>query len=150
MSLRADALTAALVLRRPEASRNRNFALHATHDGAEARKRASRLLGLVRQITGAFGPVREVVTTATAGDAAGDAAGNAAGDEVRLRYVLARVSLVRETRLSAADLSVLRLALARAGARVLPAPLAVHAEDRVRVDALLAEFDAHAREPAHS
>lgn len=133
MSLRADALTAALVLRRPEASRNRNFALHATHDGAEARRRASRLRGLVKQITGGFGPAREV--TVTPGE----------GDELRLRYTLARVSLVRESRLSLADLSVLRVALARAGARLLPAALVARDEDRMRVDSLLGEFDAHAR-----
>lgn len=137
MSLRADALTAALVLRRPEASRNRNFVLHATSDGAQARRRASRLLGLVRQITGAFGPAREVVTELR-------------GDEVHLRYVLARVSLVRETYLSESDLSVLRVALARAGARLLPAALMVQPEDRVRVEALSNAFDAHVREQAHT
>lgn len=134
MSLRADALTAALVLRRPEASRNRNFALHATPDGAEARKRASRVRGLVRQIAGAFGPAREVAVT-----------GGHPG-EVRLHFVLARISLVRDARLPLSDLSVLRVALGRAGARLLPAALMVREEDRVRVDALLAEFDAHARE----
>jgi len=131
MSLRADALTAALVLRRPEASRNRNFALHATQEGAEARRRASRLRGLVRQITGSFGPTREVSVL-----------GGEPG-EVRLRFVLARIALVREARLPVSDLSVLRVALGRAGARLLPAALMARDEDRTLVDTLLAEFDAH-------
>lgn len=131
MTARADALTAALVLRRPEASRNRNFALHATHDGAEARRRASRLRGLVRQITGGFGPARDVTVTA------------GRDGEQRLRYTLARVSLVRECHLGLSDLSILRVALAKAGTRLLPALLLARDEDQARVESLLGDFDAH-------
>ena len=123
-----DALTAALILRGPEASRNRNFALHATRDGASARRRANRLRSMVRQITGAFGPAREVrVATGQ-------------GDDVTLTFSLARVSLVREARLSAIDLSILRVALAERGTRLLPAALLAKDEDRARVTALLEEF----------
>ncbi|MBI2389891.1 MAG: hypothetical protein HYV09_09885 [Deltaproteobacteria bacterium] len=141
MSARADVLTAALVLRRAETSRNRNFLLHATPEAAEARKRAARIRGIVRQITGLFGPARDVTAERVPASAPG---------EIRLRYALTRIALVRETRLPLSDLSVLRVALARAGARLLPAPLLARDEDRARVDALLSELDAAtAPEPAH-
>lgn len=139
MSARADVLTAALVLRRAETSRNRNFALHATPEAAEARKRAARIRGVVRQITGLFGPARDVTLHEHAASAPG---------EVRLRYALTRIAMVRETRLSMSDLSVLRVALSRAGARLLPAPLLARDEDRARVDSMLAELDAETA-PAH-
>jgi hypothetical protein len=103
------------------------FALHATRDGASARRRAARVRGLVRQITGTFGPAREVTVSQE-------------GDDVILRYALAKVSLAREARLSRVDLSIVRVALARAGARLLPAVLRARDEDRARVDALLEEF----------
>jgi hypothetical protein len=137
MCSRADVLTAALVLRRPEASRNRNFRLHATADGAQARRRASRLLGLLRQITGGFGPARDVQVEVH-------------GGEVRLRLVLSRVSLVRETRMSEDDLSLLRVALARAGARLLPAALHAQPGDRQRVEALSIAFETLARTSARA
>ena len=124
MSPSIDAITAALVLRRPESSRNRNFAIHATRDGAIARRRAARVRGLVRQITGAFGPAREVVVALD-------------GEEAVLRYALARVSLAREVRLSRIDLSIVRVALARAGARLLPATLIARDEDRACVQELI-------------
>jgi hypothetical protein len=134
MSPSADALTAALVLRSVESSRNRNFALHATREGAGARRRANRLRSMVRQITGAFGPAREVRI-------------GAHGDEVTLTYELARVALVREVRVSNTDLSILRVALAERGTRLLPAALMARDEDRARVQALLEEF-ARARRAA--
>jgi hypothetical protein len=127
MSSSVDALTAALVLRAVESSRNRNFAIHATRDGASARRRANRLRSMVRQITGAFGPARDVRIATH-------------GDEVTITFSLARVSLVREARLSATDLSILRVALAERGTRLLPAALMVRDEDRARVGALLEEF----------
>lgn len=127
MSPSTDALTAALVFRRAESSRNRNFAIHATRDGATARRRAARVRGLVRQITGTFGPAREVMVEPD-------------GDEVRLRYSLARVALTREARMSRVDLSIVRVALLRAGARLLPGALIARDEDRARIDALLDEF----------
>jgi hypothetical protein len=126
-SSQVDALTAALVLRGVDASRNRNFALHASRIGAGARRRANRLRSMLRQITGAFGPAREVRVATE-------------GDEVRLTFSLARVSLVREARLSAADLSILRVALAERGTRLLPAALLARDEDRARVATLLEEF----------
>jgi hypothetical protein len=122
-----DSLTAALVLRRTESSRNRNFAIHATRDGAAARRRAGRIRGVVRQITGVFGPARQVEVRVET-------------DEVVLRYSLARVALLREARISPVDLSIIRVALHRAGARLLPAALVARDEDRARVDALIEDF----------
>lgn len=126
MSPSIDAITAALVLRRPESSRNRNFAIHATREGTVARRRAARVRGLVRQITGTFGPARDVSVAME-------------GDEVVLRYSLHRVSLAREARISPIDLSIVRVALARAGARLLPAALIARDEDRACVQALADE-----------
>jgi len=122
-----DALTAALVLRGGDASRNRNFAIHATREGAGARRRANRLRSMVRQIAGAFGPAREVRVVTH-------------GDEVTLTFSLARVSLLREARLPLIDLAILRVALAERGTRLLPAALLARDEDRARVSALLEEF----------
>jgi hypothetical protein len=122
-----DALTAALVLRGVESSRNRNFAIHATRDGATARRRAQRLRSMLRQIAGAFGPARDVKVVA-------------AGEDVTITFSLARVALVREARLSAVDLAILRVALVERGTRLLPAALIARDEDRARVSALLEEF----------
>lgn len=147
MSPSADALTAAIVFEVPEAARNRNWALHETRDGASARRRARRLRGLVRQILGGYGPVRavSVVDLGNPGQGAGDE-----GGEVRLGYELSRVALAREIRLSRTDLSILRVALARGGARLLPAPLVAREEDRARVDALVAAVSTAANAAAHS
>ncbi len=57
-----------------------------------------------------------------------------------LRYALAKVALVRETRMSRVDFSILRVALVRAGARLLPAALVARDDDRACTDALLEEF----------
>lgn len=122
----ADALTAALLFR-TDAGRNRNYALHASDVGAGARRRAKRLRNLLGQITGAFGPANRVSLEVH-------------GDDVTLRYALAKLALARTARLSTVDLSILRVALARAGARLLPAALMARDDDRARVDALLASF----------
>ncbi len=82
---------------------------------------------MVRQITGAFGPAREVRVASV-------------GDDVVLTFSLARVALVREARLSPIDLSILRTALVERGTRLLPAALIARDEDRARVSALLDEF----------
>jgi hypothetical protein len=123
-----EALVAGLVFRVPEAARNRNFAMHQGEPGARARKRAARLRGLLQQIVGAFGPAHRVsIETHEDG-------------ELTLRYALAKLGLVRSARLSVAELSMLRVALSRAGARLLPAALMAREEDRTRVDALLASI----------
>lgn len=142
MSPSADALTAAIVFQVPEAARNRNWALHETRDGASARRRARRLRGLVRQILGGYGPVR-AVTVVEVGHEDGPEPGDR--EDVRLHYELSRVALAREIRLSKVDLSILRVALARGGARLLPAPLMARDEDRARVDALVAAVTTIAR-----
>ncbi len=132
----ADALTAAIVFRSPKGSRNRHFALHATREAAVARRRAARVHGLLRQITGAFGPAQRVNI-----EEAGE-------DEITLRYVLTRVSLTRQARLCTTDLSILRVALARTGARLLPAGLIARDDDRARVEGLLESLvDAPVTEP---
>jgi hypothetical protein len=125
-----EALVAGLVFRIPEAARNRNFAMHQGEPGARARKRAARLRGLLQQIVGAFGPAHRVSIEAHE------------DGELTLRYALAKLGLVRSARLSVAELSMLRVALSRAGARLLPAALIARDEDRARVDALLASVRA--------
>jgi hypothetical protein len=125
-----EALVAGLVFRIPEAARNRNFAVHQGEPGARARKRAARLRGLLQQIVGAFGPAHRVaVETHEDG-------------ELTLRYALAKLGLLRSARMSVAELSILRVALARAGARLLPAALVAREEDKARVEALLASVRA--------
>ena len=59
-----------------------------------------------------------------------------------LRYVVARISLARAVRLSDADLSLVRVAVARAGARLLPAPLVAGRDDHATAARLLERGDA--------
>jgi len=122
-----DVIAATLVFRPHEVSRNRNFALHGTAEGTLARRRASRIRGILRQLTGGFGPARRVEL-------------NVLEDgEIALHYTLAKVALERSARLSPCDLAILRVALLRAGARLLPAALMPTDDDRARVETLLAQ-----------
>jgi hypothetical protein len=114
-----------LVLRAARASRNRHFALHATEDAKVARRRAATIRGLVRDLGGAHGAVREVTCTREGGG-------------FRLRYVIARVALARAARLLEADVAILRVALARRGVRLLPAAILATREDHAQVERLLA------------
>ncbi|MGZ6096474.1 MAG: hypothetical protein ACXWUG_30810, partial [Polyangiales bacterium] len=94
-----EALVAGLVFRIPEAARNRHFALHQGEAGARARKRAARLRGLLQQIVGAFGPANRVSLEMHE------------DGELTIRYVLAKLGLMRSARMSLAELSMLRVAL---------------------------------------
>jgi hypothetical protein len=148
------ALAALLVLRPGELSRNRHFRLHATREGARARVRAAAIRGLARQLAGAHGPARalgvehdvelEDLAASGAGHVGAEPGDAPEGHEPRpkgvtLRYVLPRVAARRAIHVSAIELSILRVALFEAGVRLLPAALAVRAEDHARVADLLAQ-----------
>ena len=122
---KVDQITALFVFHPTTSSRNRQFTLHASAHGSLARRRAIRIRGLLRQLTGSFGPARQV-----------DIQKGAHG-EFLLRYSLAKVAYCRSVHLSEIDLSILRVALERAGLRLMPQALAVKAADRDRVNALL-------------
>jgi hypothetical protein len=118
------ALTALLVLRPERVSRNRNFLLHASREAARARSRATALRGVLRDLTGGNGAVREIALERD-------------GAEWALRYALPRVSARRTARMSDDELSIVRVALADSGVRLLPVSLLVTDADRVRVTALV-------------
>lgn len=120
------ALAALLVLRPGELSRNRHFRLHATREGTRAWARAAALRGLVRHLTGAHGPARTLTV-------------DEHGEASTVGYALPRVAARRLVQVSATELSILRVALAEAGLRLLPAALMLRAEDRARVDDLIAQ-----------
>ena len=123
-----DAMTAAIVLSPDETSRNRNFALYAGEVGEEARRRARRVRGMVRQVTGSFGPAQLLELTPSD------------DGRWRVRYRLRKIALERTILLTASDLAVMRVAIARTGARLLPAALVAREDDHARVAALLEHF----------
>ena len=129
-----DVLAAALLLEPKALSRNRHFALHASVEGTTARRRAARIRGLVRQITGAHGPARSIsIEVAAAG-------------EFQLRYRLAKVAFERSTRVTSTELAVLRVALSRSGTHLLPSALKASPADHEMVRALLAQAVEASRE----
>lgn len=119
-------MAALLVLRPGELSRNRHFRLHASKEGARARARAAALRGLLRHLTGAHGPARTLTVEETP-------------EGATLGYALPRVTARRLVQVSTTELSILRIALAESGIRLLPAPLVARADDRARVDELIAQ-----------
>ena len=126
LAIDREALLAALVLDPATYSRNRFFELYKDPVVHRIRRRASQLRSIVRQVTGAdpkqvgerllFSP-RE-------------------GDRVELSYAVPALGLRRTALLDPLELSLVRLAMARAGTGG-PAP---DDPDRARVDAALARL----------
>lgn len=124
-----DALAALIALQPTHASRNRHFALFATREARDARRRAFLIRGVVRELSGAHGPVRILSC-------------DFEGEIVSIHYALARLSATRVVRLSATDFAVARVALARRGVRLLPAALVARDEDHATVARLVGHGEA--------
>ena len=124
-----DALAALIALQPAHASRNRHFALFATTEARAARRRAFVIRGVVRELSGAHGPVRVLRCEVE-------------GDSVLIHYALARLAATRTVRLSQTDFAVARVALARRGVRLLPAALVAREEDHAAVARLVGHGEA--------
>ena len=124
-----DALAALIALQPTHASRNRHFALFATSEARDARRRAFVIRGVVRELSGAHGPVRILSC-------------DLQGGNVLVRYALMRLSATRTVRLSQTDFAVARVALARRGVRLLPAALVAREEDHAAVARLVGHGEA--------
>jgi hypothetical protein len=122
------ALTAVLVLRPTRASRNRHYVLFTTPDAKRVRRRALGLRSLVRELAGEQGPVRRIVVEHV-------------GDRTSIRYGLPRVAADRTARLTPLEAAIVRVALARGGTRLLPAPLIASADDHATIGRLLEEAE---------
>lgn len=115
-----DGLFCALVLVPTSFSRNRFFGLFEQAAARRVRRRAARVRGVVRQLSGAGRLHAEVLGQQVLADG-----------HVILRYRIEELSFVRTMALSALEAAALRMALARAGLG------AVEAEDREAVEAAL-------------
>lgn len=116
----AEALLCALVLAPNSYSRNRFFALFTDPKATRARRRASKLRGIIRQLLGDRSPRAELTGEQLLEDG-----------QVLIRYQVKKIGYSRTVALSAIEASVLKYALHRAeGAPLDPA-------DRERVEAAL-------------
>lgn len=122
-----EALTVAMALAPGVYVRNRMFELFAQPGVQRAKMRASILRGIVPQLARAT-----AVTVAHEGGRGGDPV-------YVLRYGIAAVRLVRVVELSATELAVLRLLVARAGVNGALG-MAPEGNDRALVDAALARL----------
>lgn len=113
----------ALVLAPHTFSRNRFFALYQSPAVRRVRRRAARVRGLVRQLTGQGKLHAELIGEQVLEDG-----------QVLLRLRVPDVSFERTTALSPLEAAVLRYALHRAGHGK------VEADDRARVEAALARL----------
>jgi hypothetical protein len=115
-----DALLAALILAPRTFSRNRFFWLFERPEAAKIRRRASRVRGILRQLTGTPKPAAEIVGERVLADG-----------QVHLRYRIEDLGYTRTAALSALEAATLRYALHRAGRAALS-----HEEQRTVEEAL--------------
>ena len=99
-----DALLAALILAPRTFSRNRFFWLFEKPEAARIRRRAARIRGILRQLTGTPKPVAEIVGERVLADG-----------QVHLRYRVEDLGYTRTAALSALEAAALRYALHRNG-----------------------------------
>ena len=99
-----DALLAALILAPRTFSRNRFFWLFEKPEAAKIRRRAARVRGILRQLTGTPKPVAEIVGERVLNDG-----------QVHLRYRVEDLGYTRTAALSALEAATLRYALHRSG-----------------------------------
>jgi hypothetical protein len=95
-----DALLAALILAPRTFSRNRFFGLFEKPEAARIRRRAARIRGILRQLTGTPKPVAEIVGERVLADG-----------QVLLRYRVEDLGYTRTAALSALEAATLRYAL---------------------------------------
>ncbi len=103
-SVDLDALLCALVLVPTAFSRNRFFTLFEQPAALKTRRRASRVRGIIRQLSGTGRVKAEIVGEQVLEDG-----------QVLLRYRVAELGFVRTAALSKLEAATLRFALCRAG-----------------------------------
>ncbi|HYP89875.1 MAG TPA: hypothetical protein VEQ59_17020 [Polyangiaceae bacterium] len=119
-----DALLAALILAPRTFSRNRFFWLFEKPEAARIRRRAARVRGMLRQLTGTPHPVAEIVGERVLADG-----------QVHLRYRVEGLGYTRTAALSALEAATLRYAMHRSGQASLSA------EERRCVEEALARLN---------
>jgi hypothetical protein len=118
-----DALLAALILAPRTFSRNRFFWLFERPEAAKVRRRAARVRGILRQLTGTPKPAAEIVGERVLNDG-----------QVHLRYRVEDLGYTRTAALSSLEASTLRYAMHRAG------KLQLSFEDRTAVEGALSRL----------
>jgi hypothetical protein len=99
-----DALLAALILAPRTFSRNRFFWLFEKPEAAKVRRRAARVRGILRQLTGTPKPAAEIVGERVLSDG-----------QVHLRYRVEDLGYTRTAALSSLEAATLRYAMHRSG-----------------------------------
>jgi hypothetical protein len=105
-----DALLAALILAPRTFSRNRFFWLFEKPEVMRVRRRAARIRGILRQLTGTPKPVAEIVGERVLSDG-----------QVHLRYRVEDLGYTRTAALSSLEAATLRYAMHRSGQASLSA-----------------------------
>jgi len=118
-----DALLAALILAPRTFARNRFFWLFEKPEAARIRRRAARVRGILRQLTGTPKPVAEIVGERVLADG-----------QVHLRYRVEDLGYTRTAALSSLEAATLRYAMHRSGQASLSA------EERSAVEEALARL----------
>jgi len=103
-----DALLAALILAPRTFARNRFFTLFQNPEAAKIRRRAARVRGILRQLTGTPKPVAEIVGERVQADG-----------QVHLRYRVEDLGYTRTAALSSLEAATLRYAMHRSGKATL-------------------------------
>jgi len=119
-----DALLAALILAPRTFARNRFFTLFQNPEAAKIRRRAARVRGILRQLTGTPKPVAEIVGERVLSDG-----------QVHLRYRVEDLGYTRTAALSSLEASALRYAMHRSG------KAALSHEDRTAVESALSRLN---------
>ena len=99
-----DALLAALILAPRTFSRNRFYWLFEKPEAAKIRRRAARVRGMLRQLTGTPKPAAEIVGERVLADG-----------QVHLRYRVEGLGYTRTAALSSLEAATLRYAMHRSG-----------------------------------
>jgi hypothetical protein len=99
-----EALLAALILAPRTFSRNRFFWLFEKPEAARIRRRAARIRGILRQLTGTPKPAAEIVGERVLSDG-----------QVHLRYRVEDLGYTRTAALSSLEAATLRYAMHRSG-----------------------------------
>ena len=118
-----DALLAALILAPRTFSRNRFFWLFERPEAGKVRRRAARVRGILRQLTGTPKPAAEIVGERVLADG-----------QVHLRYRVEGLGYTRTAALSSLEAATLRYAMHRSGKATLSA------EERAVVESALARL----------
>ena len=103
-----DALLAALILAPRTFARNRFFTLFQNPEAAKVRRRAARVRGILRQLTGTPKPAAEIVGERVLSDG-----------QVHLRYRVEDLGYTRTAALSSLEAATLRYAMHRTGKATL-------------------------------